>query len=133
MNENSYLSRLKSLGDDFLFALIDNPYECPIIIDDKGIICYMSRFSKKLIGIDPDEAIGKHIMDVVQDTKLHEIPRDGKARIADLLYIGGKLQVISRLPLKDVRGKIIGAVGKGVFNEAAKVMEVGKRIALLNN
>jgi len=128
-----FFSQLMNLGEEFIFALIDNPYECPIIIDDKGIIRYMSRFSKRLIGIDPDEAVGTHISDVIKDTRLHEIPQDGRARIADLLYIGGKQQVISRIPLKNMHGQVIGAVGKGVFNEVAKLMEAGKRIDILNS
>lgn len=130
--DDVYFSRLKKLGDDFMFALIDNPYECPIVIDNAGRICYMSRFSKKLIGIDPDEYIGKHIVEIIGDTKLHEV-LDGKARIADLLNIGGKQQVISRLPLRDTQGRILGAVGKGVFNEASKVIELGKRVEILKN
>jgi len=133
MPKMSYLSKLKRLGDDFIYALIDNPYECPIVVDSKGIVCFMSRFSKRLIGINPDESIGKHIKDVISETHLHETLEDGKARIADLLYIAGKQQLISRIPLKDLNGHIIGAVGKGVFNEAAKISELVKKNQLLND
>jgi transcriptional regulator with PAS, ATPase and Fis domain len=133
MSKMSQLSKLKKLGDDFIYALIDNPYECPIVVDSRGIVCFMSRFSKRLIGIDPDESIGKHIKDVISETHLHETLEDGKARIADLLYIAGKQQLISRIPLKDLRGHIIGAVGKGVFNEATKIAELVKKNQLLND
>ena len=131
MTKEEQIGKLKRLGDDVIYALIDNPYECPIVINKQGIICFMSRFSKRLIGIDPDEAVGKHIKDVIKETHLHEILKDGKARIADLLYIAGKQQVISRIPLKDLHGKILGAVGKGVLNEAVKVAELSKRIEVM--
>jgi len=132
MTKEQQIAKLKKLGDDVIYALIDNPYECPIVINKQGIICFMSRFSKRLIGIDPDEAVGRHITDVIKETHLHEILKDGKARIADLLYIAGKKQVISRIPLKDLHGKIIGAVGKGVLNEANKVAELSTRIEVMD-
>lgn len=133
MNREKYIDKLNSLGEEFIYALIDNPYECPIVIDSKGIIRFMSRFSKRLIGIDPEDAVGRHIKDVIKETRLHEIIKDGKARIADLLYIAGKPQVISRIPLKDLQGKIIGAVGKGVFSKVSKVSELSQRIEHLSD
>ena len=132
MTKEAQIEKLKRLGDDVIYALIDNPYECPIVINKQGIICFMSRFSKRLIGIDPDEAVGKHIKDVIKETHLHEILKDGKARIADLLYIAGRQQVISRIPLKDLHGRILGAVGKGVLNEAVKVAELSKRMEVMD-
>ncbi|NPV05303.1 MAG: sigma 54-interacting transcriptional regulator [Syntrophaceae bacterium] len=133
MTKEKQIEKLKSLGDEFIYALIDNPYECPIVIDNNGIIRFMSRFSKRLIGIDPDEAVGRHIKDVIKETHLHEILQHGKARIADLLYIAGKQQVISRIPLKDLQGRILGAVGKGVFSKVSKVAELSQRIEHLND
>ncbi len=133
MTKEKQIEKLKSLGDEFIYALIDNPYECPIVIDNRGIIRFMSRFSKRLIGIDPDEAVGRHIKDVIKETHLHEILKDGKARIADLLYIAGRQQVISRIPLQDLQGRILGAVGKGVFSKVSKVAELSQRIEHLND
>jgi len=133
MTKEKQIEKLKSLGDEFIYALIDNPYECPIVIDNKGIIRFMSRFSKRLIGIDPEKAVGRHIKDVIKETHLHEILKDGKARIADLLYIAGRQQVISRIPLQDLQGRILGAVGKGVFSKVSKVAELSQRIEHLSD
>jgi transcriptional regulator with PAS, ATPase and Fis domain len=133
MTKDDRIAKLQKLGDEFIYALIDNPYECPIVIDNKGIIRFMSRFSKRLIGIDADEAVGRHIKDVIKETHLHEILKDGKARIADILYIAGRQQVISRIPLKDLQGRILGAVGKGVFSKISKVAELSERIDRLSD
>jgi len=133
MTKENQIAKLKKLGDEFIYALIDNPYECPIVIDNRGIIRFMSRFSNRLIDIDPDEAVGRHIKDVIKETRLHEILKDGKARIADLLYIAGKQQVISRIPLQDLQGRILGAVGKGVFSKVSKVAELSRRIDHLSD
>jgi transcriptional regulator with PAS, ATPase and Fis domain len=124
--------KLNSLGDDFIYALIDNPYECPIIIDKDGIIRFLSRFTKNLIGIDGEEAIGKHVTEVIKDTHLHEVLKEGKARIGDMLYIGGRQQLISRIPIKNFEGKLIGAVGKGMINEVTKLWDLQRKVKLLD-
>jgi len=106
-------AKLRSLGEECIYALIDNPYECPIVIGPDGVIIYVSRYSGKLLGIDADAAVGRHVTEVVEGTHLHEILKDGKARIGDMLYIGGRQQLISRIPLRDFEGRLLGAVGKG--------------------
>jgi transcriptional regulator with PAS, ATPase and Fis domain len=132
MGKKSELKGFGELDEDIVNALIDNPYECPIVIDKKGIIRFMSRFSKSLIKIDPENAIGKHISDIIPETHLHEVLEEGKARIGDTLYIAGRQQVISRIPLRNYKDEIIGAVGKGIFNETSKVFELHRRIEQLN-
>ena len=120
------------LDEDMVNALVDNPYECPIVIDRRGIIRFMSRFCKSLINIDPENAVGKHISEVIPETRLHDVLEEGRARIGDTLYIAGRQQVISRIPLRNKQDEIIGAVGKGIFNETSKVLELHRRIDQLN-
>lgn len=127
-----YKSKLNCLGEDFIYALIDNPYECPIVVGKDGIIKFMSRYSKKLLGIDGADAMGKHITEVVSETQLHEILKDGKARIGDTLYIAGRQQLISRIPLKDQEGNLIGAVGKGMLNEVKRLWDLQRKVELLD-
>ncbi|MCP4343625.1 MAG: AAA family ATPase [Desulfobulbaceae bacterium] len=131
-NKDVYKSKLNSLGEEFIYALIDNPYECPIVIGKDGIIKFMSRYSRKLLGINGDDAIGKHITEVVSETHLHEILKDGKARIGDPLYIAGRQQLISRIPLKDLKGNLIGAVGKGMLDEVTRLRDLQRKVELLD-
>ncbi len=130
-NNDVYKILLRNLGEELIYALIDNPYECPIVIGKDGIINFMSRYSGELLGIDGDDAVGKHITEVVNETLLHEIIKDGKARIGDILYIAGRQQLISRIPLKDLDGNLIGAVGKGMLNEVKKLWDLQRKVELL--
>lgn len=128
----THKSKLRSLGEEYIYALIDNPYECPIIIGPDGIIIFISRYSEKLLGIDGDDAIGKHVTEVVDGTHLHEILKDGKARIGDMLHIAGRQQLISRIPLRDFEGNLIGAVGKGMLNEVTRLWDLQRKVELLD-
>ncbi len=131
-NSDAQKSKLRSLGEEYIFALIDNPYECPIVIGPDGVIIFVSRYSEKLLGIDGDVAIGKHVTEVVDGTHLHEILKDGKARIGDMLHIAGRQQLISRIPLRDFEGNLIGAVGKGMLNEVTRLWDLQRKVELLD-
>ena len=127
-----HTSKIRSLSEEYIHALIDNPYECPIVIGPDGVIIFISEYSEKLLGIDGDDAIGKHVTEVIEDTHLHEILKDGKARIGDMLHIGGRQQLISRIPLKDFEGNLIGAVGKGMLNEVTRLWDLQRKVELLD-
>ncbi|MDR3629618.1 MAG: sigma 54-interacting transcriptional regulator [Desulfocapsaceae bacterium] len=131
-NKDAHISKLLSLGEEYVYALIDNPYECPIVIGKDGIIIFISRYSDTLLGINAEAAIGKHVTEVVNGTHLHEILKDGKARIGDTLYIAGRQQLISRIPLKDFDGNLIGAVGKGMLNEVTRLWDMQRKVELLD-
>ncbi|MGD0915313.1 MAG: sigma 54-interacting transcriptional regulator [Thermodesulfobacteriota bacterium] len=124
---------MDQLDRDLLEAIVDNPYECPIIIDTKGIIRFISHYSEELIGVDPVTAIGRHVKEVIKETNLHEVVETGRAKIGETLFIGGRLQIISRIPLRNREGKIIGAIGKAMLHHESKVMEIQRRLDVLNS
>jgi transcriptional regulator with PAS, ATPase and Fis domain len=124
---------MDQLDRDLLEAIIDNPYECPIIIDTKGIIRFISHYSKELIGVDPVMAIGRHVKEVIKETNLHEVVETGRAKIGETLFIGGRLQIISRIPLRNREGKIIGAIGKAMLHHESKVTEIQRRLDVLHS
>ena len=131
-NSDTCKLKLFGLGEDFIYSLIDNPYECPIVIGVDGKIIFISSYSEELLGINADDAIGKHITEVIKETHLHEVLKDGKARIGDTLYIAGRQQLISRIPLRDFTGKMIGAVGKGMLNEVSRLWDLQRKVELLD-
>ena len=124
---------IKKLERELLEAIIDNPYECPVVIDVNGIVRFLSHYSKELIGIDPNWAIGKHIKDVFKETNLDEVVKSGRAKIGETLFVAGRQQIISRIPLRNRKGQIVGAVGKGMFYHASKITDIHKKLELMDN
>lgn len=122
---------LTDLPPELIEALIDNPYECPIVIDRKGYVRFMSRHNADVYGITPEEAIGKHITQVSKDTRLHEVLKSGKAEIGEAFDVGNRRRIIARIPLKNGRGKLIGVVGKLMFHQADKIKELHQRLEIL--
>ena len=116
-----------------LDAFVDNPYECPIVIDQDGIVRFMSRYNTQEIGylMDPEEAVGKHITEVVKKTRMPEILKTGKAEIGKTFFIGDRQRIIARIPLKDPQGNVIGVLGKLMFHQTGKIKNLYRRIEIL--
>lgn len=131
MSPETTLDSLSYLGKDLIIAALENPYECPMIIGTDGKIRFMSRFSPRFLGITPSEVLGRPLDEVIKNSHLHEVLKTGKARIGESIYISGKQQIIANIPLKDRDGNVIGALGKGMFNEASKIKKLLHEIEML--
>ncbi|MBN2568061.1 MAG: sigma 54-interacting transcriptional regulator [Deltaproteobacteria bacterium] len=133
MSENSILDWMRNIDTDLMDAFIDNPYECPIVVDNGGIIRFITRHSAGLYGVSREEALGKHITKVIKNTRLPEIIETGKAAIGEPFYVGGRQQIIARIPLRNREGKVIGALGKGMFHQASRVKDLYQSLEVLKD
>ncbi len=125
-----WVTRTDSL---LLDGFVDNPYECPIVIDRDGIVCFMSRYNTKEMGylVEPEEAVGKHITEVVKKTRIPGILETGKAEIGKTFFNGDRQRIIARIPLKDPQGNVIGVLGKLMFHQTGKIKDLYRRIEIL--
>ncbi len=64
MSNNSRPKWLSQIDYSLLDAFVDNPFECPIVIDKDGIVRFMSRHNVGLYGFTPEQAVGKHITEI---------------------------------------------------------------------
>ena len=127
-NENNIF--LKENKDNLVYkeilnVILNNAYEWLVIIDDKGYIMMMSKGYKEFIGDMVPE--GKHVTEVIENTKLHDIVKTGKTQIGEIQIIKGQQVIASRLPIiKD--NKIIGAIGKVIFKDITDFYDMSKKI-----
>jgi PAS domain S-box-containing protein len=118
------------IRSELIQALLDSPYEGLIIVDCNGIIRYFSKSSEEVFGIRQEEAIGKHVKEVVKFSKLHIVAKTGKAQFGDVVKVGGFERVVARFPLiKD--GKVIGAAGKSILYSPQKLESLYLKIKTL--
>jgi PAS domain S-box-containing protein len=117
---------------ELLQAVLDNPYEGSIIIDDQGIIRHFSKADEPFYGITAEEAIGRHIRDVVPKSGLPEVVRSGKPDFGDTFEMDGRKVIVNRYPIKH-EGKIIGAVGKMIFHDLKAFISLKHKIRELES
>ena len=118
------------INDELIEAFFDNPYECPVLIDNRGIVQFLSRYNS--LGFSPEQAIGKHITDIIPRTRLHKVLKTGRAEIGESQEMYGNHQmIITRIPLKNQQGDVIGALGRVMFNDPKKIIEIYHRMEIL--
>jgi transcriptional regulator with PAS, ATPase and Fis domain len=121
---------LENIPQDLLFALLDNPYESLILIDNDGIIRFVSSVNESVYEIPPTKAIGRHITEMSPRSKLPRVLETGKAEIGQGMKLNEQQRVIARIPLtRD--GQVIGAVGKLLVKTPEQLKELYDRIETL--
>lgn len=110
-----------------LLTLVENPYEAAIVVNEVGNIELINKTFCQFLSIKSQDVIGKHIDQVIPNSKLMEVIETGQPQLAELWKIKGQEVVIMRVPiLKD--GKVIGAIGKSVFADLSLAKEFAKKI-----
>ncbi|ARK30441.1 sigma 54-interacting transcriptional regulator [Halalkalibacter krulwichiae] len=134
---NIYLfSSIKELEDllhvnreksELLETVMELAYDGIVIVDENGYITMLSKEYGDFIGVDPKEAIGKHVTDIIENTRMHEVAKSGKVEIADLQKINGDYMIATRVPI--IRnGEIKGAVGRVLFKNVGDFNSLYKRV-----
>ncbi len=118
------------LKDELIQALLDSPYEGLLLVDRNGIVKYFSKSSEEVFDMRQEDAVGRHVSEIVKDTRLPVVAKTGKAEFGDVVKVGNVERVVARFPLiKD--GKIIGAVGKSILYSPQKLERLYLKIKAL--
>lgn len=113
-----------------LEALIEADVEGIVIVDSEARVVYLNRAYEEILGLNRDDAIGKHVTKVIDNTRLHEVVQTGVPQISQVQRIRGLNAVVQRIPLmKD--GKPFAAVGKVVFKNKGEVESLIKKLELM--
>jgi PAS domain S-box-containing protein len=118
--------------DYLLKKLFELAYDGIVVVDAKGIITLISKAYTDFLGISVEDAVGKHVSEIIENTRLPVALKTGKKEEAQLQLIKGNYMIASRYPLiKD--GQIIGAIGKILFKNISELNVLHKRINSLQN
>lgn len=109
----------KNWSDMFKKAL-NMAYEGIVIVDKYGYITMISKGYAEFLGIDDKKVIGKHITDIIENTRMHIVVKTGKEEEAQLQKIGNKYMIATRTPLF-INEEIQGAVGKVLFKNVKEL------------
>lgn len=113
-----------------LETILETAFEGMVIVDREGRITVMNKAYGEFLGVDPVAAIGRHVTEVIENTRMHVVVETGKAELVQIQQIRNKKFVVSRVPiLKD--GKIVGAFGYVVFRDISDLKNLANRVNLL--
>ena len=103
---------VRSLASNALLRIFDSLYEGAVVVDRAGRITWINDKYKALLGwngADPVE--GRPIEEVIPNSRLRHVIESGRAELLDVFAIGARQVVVSRIPLQDGSGAVIGALG----------------------
>jgi PAS domain S-box-containing protein len=114
-----------------LHEILDRVHFGSVLVDEHGIITFLSQPYADFLGVERDEAIGKHVTEVIENTRMHIVVETGETEIGRQRIRGQDL-VVQRIPLRDDAGRIIGAFGQVMF-EVGELRELVYRLRILES
>ncbi|HWQ29830.1 MAG TPA: sigma-54-dependent Fis family transcriptional regulator [Negativicutes bacterium] len=109
--------------------ILNSTHDAMIGVDAEGIITLFNKAAERLTGIDAEAAMGKPVADVVNDTRLPYILETGESELNRQQNLGNIKIVTNRMPVKDKKGRIIGAVA--VFRDITDIIQLAEEITNL--
>jgi PAS domain S-box-containing protein len=109
---------------------LGHAYEGLIITDADGTIVKTNQAYATFLGVRVADAIGKHVTEVVENTRMHVVGRTGIAEIAQVQKIRGHEMICSRIPIFE-DGKVVAVVGKIMFKDVDDLFAMTGRFAAL--
>jgi transcriptional regulator with PAS, ATPase and Fis domain len=107
-----------------------NPYESITVVDEKACVQFMDRATEEFFGLEQGGAKGVDIREFLKDSNLPRIIASGKPMIGGIWELKGVRRICSVYPLKK-NGKIIGAVGRILFNSLEEIERINGEIQRL--
>lgn len=102
-----------------MFDTMEDFCEGTVIVDhDARIVWINARYAARFGFDDPAGAIGKPVEEVIAHSQMRDVVRNGKPQLLDIMpAAGNESLVVTRLPLKDKTGQVVGAIGFALFDQ----------------
>jgi len=109
---------IRRLAMQSLFESLENLCEGTVIVDCNARIVWINeRYATRLGAISAAHAIGREIEEVIPNSLMREVVTTGKPILLDLLETTDTTFVVTRIPLKNESGEIIGAAGFALYDQ----------------
>ena len=115
-----------------MFDLFANASQGMMLVDRQARVVWINEQYKRFLpalGFERvEDFVGHPVASVVQNTQMHHVLESGKPILIDLLTNRAGTFVVSRIPLRDKQGEVIGALGIVLFDHAETSLQplVGK-------
>ncbi len=117
---------------DFYKRLFDSIHNGIIITDPDGYVTHLNRAYGTFLNVFPEEQIGRHCTEVVENSRLHIVAKTGRAEINHIQQIKGLNIVVQRIPVKRA-GDVIAVFGLVLFSDLREITKLAKKIGHLES
>lgn len=111
-----------------LKTIMETTNDAIVYVNKEGYIEMLSKPYAEFLMIDRHKVIGKHVTEVIENTRMHTVIKTGISEIAEIQQIKGNKMIATRIPIF-VNGKVVGAVGKVLFRDIDELNALYKKIS----
>lgn len=141
LTDNNTINQIDNIIDNSVITMgqiFQNIVNGIIVTDEKNNIIIFNSIAEKFFNIQENDAIGKKVNEVIENSRLSIVNKTGKPELMVKQIIGGKIVLINRTPVI-IDGKVKGAIGifqdisrlEKVKVELGEVKELQKRLQLI--
>lgn len=118
MNELGKVQKIEAnIVLDTMMSAVD---ELLIVVNKEGYIEALSKAYAEFLSVEQKNVIGRHVSEVIENTRMDIVTKTGLAEIGEFQEIHGEKMIATRIPIsKD--GEIIGAFGRVLFRNAREL------------
>jgi transcriptional regulator with PAS, ATPase and Fis domain len=115
-----------------LFEAMEKQSEGTVAVDRDARIVWMNDKYARMLGV-PDAAstVGHDVEEIIPNSLLRQVVTSGQPILLDVMYFGIRRLVVSRFPLTDDSGDIIGAVGFVFYDSLHRLKPLLSELARL--
>jgi transcriptional regulator with PAS, ATPase and Fis domain len=110
-----------------MFELFASASEGMMLVDRQARVVWINDQYKRFLpalGFEREEDfVGHPVSQVVHNTQMHQVLETGKPILIDLLTNRAGTFVVSRIPLRDSEGQVIGALGIVLFDHPETTLQ----------
>lgn len=121
------MSQLKALR-----LIFDNIHDGACVTNADGVITHFNRPYGRFLGVDPEAQVGRHITEVVENTRMHIVARTGKAEMNESQSIKGQNMLVQRIPIKE-NGRVVAVYGQVIFKDVKDVGRLAQKLSELQS
>lgn len=119
---------LRQLASQSLLAHFAELCDGLVIVDAGGRVAWMNDQYPARLGIaDSAATIGRPIEEVIPNSQMRQVVESGRPIMLDIMDFGDEAFVVTRLPLRDASGKVVGAVGFILYDDPRHLAPVVSR------
>jgi transcriptional regulator with PAS, ATPase and Fis domain len=116
----------------FLDVVLDNAEDAIVYVDKDGIIQLLTQTYADFLRVDRQWAIGRHITEVIDNTRMHIVARTGVPEYNAVQEINGQNTVVKRIPVYR-NGAVVGAIGRVIFRNLDDLTELYEQISSMTH
>lgn len=124
-----------------LEVIINSTHDAMIAVDHRGRVTLFNAAAERITGLKQQDVVGMLAQDVIPNTRLHVVIETGQPELNQQQEMGSTTIVTNRVPVRDDRGKLVGAVAvfrdisefKGLAEEITNLKEIQSLLEAIIN